>query len=90
MDRATDLLTQFANLVADQVLARLPQQASDNDDQVSDLSTDQVANRLGVCTLTVRNWAKAGCPHFTIGKGRKRFDLTAVKAWLAARDGGVR
>jgi excisionase family DNA binding protein len=86
-------LLEFADLLAINVMERIAalypslEKASAEE---AELSTDQIANRLGVCTLTVRNWAKAGCPHFTVGKGRKRFDLTAVKAWLAARDGGAK
>lgn len=47
------------------------------------LNQKQVARSLGVCTATVRRWK--GCPRVAISKGRYRYNLAAVRAWLESR-----
>lgn len=47
------------------------------------LTASQVADRFQVCRATVYTWAKAGCPCYRFSaRGRIRFDLVEVRAWL--------
>ena len=50
------------------------------------LTTDQLRAYLGVSAWTVNEWRKAGCPMERLPGGRRRFNLAAVKAWLAEQD----
>lgn len=50
------------------------------------LSRDQLAAYYGVSEWTVRQWVKDGCPYEGLPNGRWRFDLDAVKAWIAERN----
>lgn len=50
------------------------------------LDTAQLRAYFGVSAWTVNEWRKAGCPMDRIPGGRRRFNLAAVKAWLAAQD----
>lgn len=47
------------------------------------LDTAQLRAYFGVSAWTVNEWRKAGCPMERIPGGRRRFNLAAVKAWLA-------
>lgn len=42
-----------------------------------------IAASLGVCPATVRRWKD--CPRVPISKGRHRYNLEQVKAWLESR-----
>ncbi len=43
------------------------------------VTTDEIARRFGVCTESIRRWARAGrIPAFRAG-GRYRFDIEAVE-----------
>ena len=44
-----------------------------------------IAAILGVCPSTVRRWTD--CPRVPISKGRFRYNLEQVKAWLESRSG---
>lgn len=50
------------------------------------LNTDELRAHFGISAWTVNEWRKAGCPMSRLPGGRRRFDLAAVKAWLAAQD----
>lgn len=46
----------------------------------------ELAHTLGVCAATIRRWED--CPRVAISKGRHRFNLAAVRAWLELRAAG--
>lgn len=48
------------------------------------LTQRKLAHALGVCVVTVRRWKE--CPRVAISKGRHRYDLAAVRAWLESRN----
>lgn len=50
------------------------------------LTTDELRAYFGISAWTVNEWRKAGCPMERIPGGRRRFNLAAVKEWLAAQD----
>lgn len=50
------------------------------------LTTDQMRAYFGISLWTVNEWRKAGCPMERMPGGRRRFNLAAVKEWLAAQD----
>ena len=49
------------------------------------LSTDDLASILKTSPATIRDWAKAGCPHVRVGKGAHRWVMSEVEAWLSDR-----
>lgn len=49
------------------------------------LTTAQLQARYGVSNWTVNEWVKAGCPVEPTAMRGRRFDLEAVRAWMAAR-----
>lgn len=53
------------------------------------LTTAQLMARYGVSNWTVNEWVKAGCPLEPTAFRGRRFDLDAVRAWMAAQDDGV-
>lgn len=50
------------------------------------LTTDELRAYFGVSLWTVNEWRKTGCPMERLPGGRRRFDLTKVKTWLAEQD----
>lgn len=51
------------------------------------LSTNDMAERVGVCADTVRRWVSEGdCPHVRAGR-KLRFRAEHVIAWLEERSG---
>jgi excisionase family DNA binding protein len=46
----------------------------------------ELAAVLGVSTTTVKRWVAAGCPSETWGMRVRRFQLSAVQAWLRCAD----
>jgi hypothetical protein len=51
------------------------------------LSSTELAVRMGVHPRTVQNWRIAGVPCLQLGSRAYRYDLAAVRAWLASRGG---
>lgn len=54
------------------------------------LTTDEVAERLGLATGTLRNWRtrKTGPAFIRVG-GRIRYREAVVEAWLTAQEGAA-
>lgn len=50
------------------------------------LSQPQLETYYDVSDWKVLQWIKAGMPVEPVAGGRRKFDLTAVKAWHAAND----
>ena len=50
------------------------------------LSTDQVAEALGVSRRTVDRWKAAGCPSMRIPPRLVRYSLAEVIAWLREQE----
>ncbi|MBA4865979.1 hypothetical protein H1V43_32470 [Streptomyces sp. PSKA54] len=48
------------------------------------LTTAQLMARYGVSNWTVNEWVKRGCPVEPTPFRGRRFDLEAVKAWIAS------
>jgi hypothetical protein len=53
------------------------------------LSTDQLMEFYGVSNWTVNEWVKKGCPVEPTAFRGRRFDLTAVRAWMAAESSAM-
>jgi len=51
------------------------------------VNTAKLAVKLGVHPRTIANWRTAGCPCLRISSRGYRYDLAAVRQWLAARGG---
>lgn len=51
------------------------------------LTIDQLAEKIGVHTRTVRRWRKAGMPHISFSSQEVRYDLEEVIAWAKAKKG---
>ena len=51
------------------------------------MTQQDIAKALGVCNTTVRRWQD--CPRIAISKGRYRYNLAAVRAWLESRTAGT-
>lgn len=49
------------------------------------LTTAQLMARYGVSNWTVNEWVKAGCPVEPTAFRGRRFDLDAVRTWMAER-----
>jgi phage terminase Nu1 subunit (DNA packaging protein) len=49
------------------------------------LTTAQLMARYGVSNWTVNEWVKAGCPVEPTAFRGRRFDLEAVRTWMAER-----
>lgn len=49
------------------------------------LTTNQLMAYLGVSNWTLNQWRKAGCPVERLPGGQRRYDLNAVRAWMAER-----
>lgn len=49
------------------------------------LTTAQLQARYGVSNWTVNEWVKDGCPVEPTAFRGRRFDLDAVRAWMADR-----
>ncbi|WKV74256.1 terminase small subunit [Streptomyces sp. PCS3-D2] len=49
------------------------------------LTTAQLMARYGVSNWTVNEWVKDGCPVEPTAFRGRRFDLDAVRAWMAER-----
>ncbi|MFI8104749.1 hypothetical protein [Streptomyces sp. NPDC086023] len=49
------------------------------------LTTAQLQARYGVSNWTVNEWVKAGCPVEPTAMRGRRFDLEAVRRWMADR-----
>ncbi|MFB8242040.1 hypothetical protein ACFC58_36445 [Kitasatospora purpeofusca] len=45
----------------------------------------QVQEHYGVSDWTVNSWVRKGCPVEYLPNGHRRFDLDAVRAWVAAQ-----
>jgi len=80
-----DLAQEFAKLVALE-LYKLQNQPTKGEESGPLVTTLEAANRLGCHPDTMRDWAKSGCPHDRIGNGRIRWNLSAVRTWLANRE----
>lgn len=52
------------------------------------IGIEQVALHFGVTTYTVRNWLRAGCPHYRV-RATLRFRLSEVEAWAKVSDEGA-
>jgi phage terminase Nu1 subunit (DNA packaging protein) len=50
------------------------------------LSQKELETYYGVSDFTVLQWIKAGMPVEPFGARGRRFDLTAVKAWMAEHE----
>ncbi|WP_330236111.1 terminase small subunit [Streptomyces sp. NBC_00566] len=50
------------------------------------LNSDELRAHYGVSLWTVNQWRKAGCPMERLPGGRRRFNLAAVRQWLAAQE----
>ncbi|MEU5908905.1 MULTISPECIES: helix-turn-helix domain-containing protein [Actinomycetes] len=54
------------------------------------LATEELRAHFGVSRWTVNAWVKdKGCPVVRLPGGNRRFNLTAVEAWLAAQGEGA-
>ncbi|MFD4559013.1 helix-turn-helix transcriptional regulator [Streptomyces sp. NPDC058469] len=49
------------------------------------LNTAQLMARYGVSNWTVNEWVKKGCPVEPTSFRGRRFDLDAVRTWMAAQ-----
>jgi phage terminase Nu1 subunit (DNA packaging protein) len=47
------------------------------------LTTDQLRAYFGIGLWQVNQWRQKGCPMERLPGGRRRFNLTEVKKWLA-------
>jgi len=50
------------------------------------LNTDELRAYFGIGLWQVNQWRQKGCPMERMPGGRRRFNLAAVKAWLAEQD----
>lgn len=89
-EMATNLdLQPLADAVAAALLPKLKEELRDLLEGFSPpeqrLSTDDLASVLKTSPATIRDWARAGCPHVRVGKGAHRWVLTEVEAWLSSK-----
>ncbi len=80
------LIELLAEMLVDRVADRVARRLADGRSEVDSrrLSTKQLAAYLGVRIETVGELVGEGMPHVLVGK-RRRFRVTDVEAWLAAR-----
>jgi excisionase family DNA binding protein len=87
---ATEFWSDLADEIAEKVVQKLEKSPPNPAKPTRPINTLEASRRLGVTDRTLLRWAEEGCPSIRTAGGRRRWDLDAVRAWIADRDGGAR